>query len=302
MMHTWNQSTLNAPRDGVADNYLSNDAMVALLCDARVNGPLTAGLLVLGEWPEDFEPYQGRIVIIRSGAKKSRKRQRTEKKIMWKSPRGWKVLKNVHCDDVMVQYRARSDEQYRYRMFCFRSGENTRDESLALLHVCYTPGHVAKGTPPRATSSLAMRFPGETSLADDAALFYDNSVFGGMPASICGAPQRYGGFGDSFPPASPASSADYEVVDEDDLEPPRKRQKRDACEVSADVDLFSALSPPEFGLPSDLFAAYPAFQAERDVFLPQLDVDYVESADPTFDLASFFAPNLDSFEASQMDF
>jgi hypothetical protein len=274
--------------------------MAALLCDARVGGPLTAGFLVLGEWPEDFESYQGRIVVIRSGAKKTRKRQRAEKKIMWKSPRGWKVLKNVHCDDVMVQYRARSDEQFRYRMFCFRVDAN-RDESLFVLHVTYTPEHPAKSAPPRASNTVG-RFPGEsTTLADDAALFFDNPFAGSKYA-----PGPYGG----FPPTSPSASGSEAVEEaEEDDEPPRKRQKREGSpasdapsDITDDVFVASLLSgegPAPAPMPAALpffqittadYDAFMAYENQRDQFLPQGDM--AELSPMGIDIFSPFALNM----------
>jgi len=165
------------PTDGVLDEYLSNEHYAMLLCDARRDKPqLTVQFLTLNEWPEDFENYAGRIAVIRPQHKKGRKRQRGEqRKIMWKSPRGWKPLRNLTSDNIMVQYRARSDGAFRYRMFAFQSATRPgeRDESLALLHVTHTD-----------TPATGVRKPldEEAAIAYEASAYYDHNLKSFVPS------------------------------------------------------------------------------------------------------------------------
>jgi len=263
----------NLPTDGVLNSYLPNDVYAVLLCDARNTPLFTANFLTLSDWPEDFENYSGRIVVIRSDHKKTRKRQRGERKIMWKSPRGWKVLKNVTSEDVMVQYRARSDDKYRYRMFCFRNAmDYGRDESLAILHVTHTPEHVVKNIPVRSGSVYAYNKAAEDAscLADAAAAYHDGTPmfntdcgtapfsFDSPPAYMEDAPPAFG----SLEAAAPAPADMYFAL-------PSPAPFEASCDPDAPFDVASFLdanAPMDDGQQFADNANYMPYQNAGDMY------------------------------------
>ncbi|KNC54787.1 uncharacterized protein AMSG_01639 [Thecamonas trahens ATCC 50062] len=124
------------PANGHAPAPLSADTYAYYLSDAVNYGPASRTFHTVTTWPETFEPLAGRLVVIRDETTRKRTRPNPDR-VPWKSPRGWKPLKSVRNLPVMVQYRNRSDGEYKYRMYCFhRSGK--RDETVVLLHVTHT--------------------------------------------------------------------------------------------------------------------------------------------------------------------
>ncbi|KNC48235.1 uncharacterized protein AMSG_04466 [Thecamonas trahens ATCC 50062] len=121
---------------GCAPAALPAPCMLTLL--HAIDTPATGAWIRLSTWPQNFEAYAGRMIIIRRNATAlllgscGRALRPTHQ---WKAPSSWKTLA-VTGPDLYVQYRVRADNSFAYR--CYALPHPTAagpDVSITVMHV-----------------------------------------------------------------------------------------------------------------------------------------------------------------------